>query len=48
MANEILNALLKEYEQKKLRAEIEADERKDALYKKIPRSLGIRGNIYEE
>ena len=45
MANEILNALLKEYEQKKLRAEIEADERKDALYKKIPKLQTLENEI---
>ncbi len=45
MANEILNALLKEYEQKKLRAEIAADERKEALYKKIPRLQVIENEM---
>ena len=36
MANEILNSLLKEYEQKKMREEIAADNRKEELYTKIP------------
>ena len=45
MANEILNALLKEYEQKKIRAEIEADERKEVLYKKIPRLQLLENEI---
>ena len=36
MANEILSSLLKEYEQKKVHAEIEAEKRKEALYDKIP------------
>ena len=45
MANEILNALLKEYEQKKVRAEIAADERKEALYKKIPRLQTLENEI---
>ena len=37
LANEILISLLKEYEQKKLREEIDAEKRKEQLYKKIPR-----------
>lgn len=37
MANEILNSLLKEYEQKKLNAELDLDRRKQNLYKLIPR-----------
>lgn len=37
MANEVLNSLLKEYEQKKLNAEIDLDRRKQNLYKLIPR-----------
>lgn len=37
MANEILNSLLKEYEQKKLTAELDLDRRKQNLYKLIPR-----------
>ncbi len=45
MANEILNALLKEYEQKKVRAEIAADERKEDLYKKIPRLQTLENEI---
>ena len=45
MANEILTALLKEYEQKKVRAEIAADERKEALYKKIPRLQILENEI---
>lgn len=45
MANEILNALLKEYEQKKVRAEIAADERKESLYKKIPRLQTLENEI---
>ncbi len=36
MSNEILHSLLKEYEKKKLRAELEAEKRKEQLYKKIP------------
>ena len=37
MSNEILSALLAEYEQKKLKAELNAEKRKDELYTKIPR-----------
>lgn len=36
MANEILNSLLKEYEQKKIKAELDAENRKNQLYKLIP------------
>ena len=37
MANDILNSLLKEYSQKKLKAELDAERRKEKLYKLIPR-----------
>ena len=37
MANEVLNSLLKEYEQKKLNAELDLDRRKQNLYNLIPR-----------
>lgn len=37
MSNEVLNSLLKEYEQKKLKAELDLDIRKQNLYKLIPR-----------
>lgn len=37
MSNEILNSLLKEYEQKKISAELDLDRRKQNLYKLIPR-----------
>ena len=37
MSNEVLNSLLKEYEQKKLQAELDLEKRKEELYKKIPR-----------
>ena len=45
MANEILTSLLKEYEQKKVKAEIEAEERKEALYTKIPRLQKLENEI---
>ena len=37
MANDILNSLLKEYSQKKLKAELDEEKRKEKLYKLIPR-----------
>lgn len=37
MSNEVLNSLLREYDQKKLKAELDLDERKKNLYKLIPR-----------
>ncbi len=38
MSNEILNSLLREYEQKKLKAELDLEKReKEQLYKLIPR-----------
>ena len=45
LTNEILNSLLKEYEQKKVREEIAAEERKEALYDKIPRLRNIENEI---
>ncbi len=45
MANEVLNSLLKEYEQKKLRAEIDLENRKETLYNKIPRLKQIEENL---
>ena len=37
MSNDSLNSLLKEYEQKKLNAELDLERRKETLYKLIPR-----------
>ena len=37
MSNEILNSLLREYEQKKLKAELDLEKRKEQLYKLVPR-----------
>ena len=45
MSNEVLNSLLKEYEQKKLRAEIDLENRKEALYNKIPKLKQIEENL---
>lgn len=45
MANDVLNSLLKEYEQKKMREEIAADNRKEELYTKIPRLKKLDNEI---
>lgn len=45
MANDILNSLLKEYEQKKFKAEYDADKRKENLYKKEPRLMEIEDEL---
>ena len=45
MANEILYSLLKEYEQKKLKKELDLEKRKEALYKEIPRLQKIQEDI---
>ena len=45
MSNDILNSLLKEYEQKKLKAELECDERKNNLYRLIPRLQEIDNEL---
>lgn len=45
MANEILNSLLKEYEQKKLKAELDLEKRKDYLYNRIPRLKQIENEL---
>ena len=51
MANDVLNSLLREYEQKKINAELDLEERKNKIYDLIPRlkeiddelnSLGIQ------
>ena len=36
MSNEVLNSLLREYEQKKLNAELDLEKRKTELYRKLP------------
>lgn len=46
MANEILSSLLKEYEQKKLNAEISLEKRKESLYKLIPRLEEIDNELH--
>ena len=45
MFNELLPTLLKEYEQKKLKAEIDLDKRKEELYSKIPELKEIEDEI---
>ena len=45
MANSVLNSLLKEYEQKKLKAEIDAQSKKDILYKQFPELEKIESNL---
>lgn len=45
MANELLNSLLKEYENKKLRAELDSEKRKDNLYEKFPKLKNIEDEL---
>ena len=45
MSNEVLNSLLKEYEQKKLKAELDLEKRKDNLYNNIPRLKQIEDDL---
>lgn len=45
MANDVLNSLLKEYEQKKINAELDLDRRKNNLYKLLPRLEEIDNEI---
>lgn len=45
MANEVLHSLLKEYEKKKLKAELDLEKRKEDLYLKIPRLQEIEDEL---
>ena len=45
MSNEILNSLLKEYEQKKLKSEIDLEKRKSDLYEKVPKLKEIEDEL---
>lgn len=45
MADEVLNSLLKEYEQKKLKAELDLEERKKNLYLLLPRLKDIEKEL---
>lgn len=43
MSNEILSDLLLEYDQKKRKAELDLEKRKQELYEKVPRLQEIEG-----
>ena len=45
MSNEILSKLLLEYDQKKRKAELDLDERKNELYSKFPRLQEIESEL---
>lgn len=45
MANEVLSSLLKEYEQKRLRAELNLEKRKEELYNAVPRLAQIEEEL---
>lgn len=45
MSNEVLNSLLKEYEQKKLHAEIDLEKRKEELYDSEPKLREIENEL---
>lgn len=45
MSNEVLNSLLKEYGQKKLKAELDLERRKETLYHNVPRLKQIEDNL---
>ena len=45
MPNEILNSLLKEYDQKKIKAELDLEKRKNDLYQKIPKLQQIEDEL---
>ena len=45
MANEVLDSLLREYEQKKLKAELDSDRRKATLYKDFPKLQEIEDEL---
>jgi DNA replication protein DnaC len=45
MSNEILNNLLKEYEQKRIKAELDLEDRKNSLYASIPRLKEIEDEL---
>ena len=47
MSNEILNSLIKEYEQKKLLAELDLEKRKNDLYKKVPKLKQIEEGFHK-
>lgn len=45
MSNEILNDLLKEYDKKRIKAELDLEERKESLYSSIPRLKQIEDEL---
>ena len=45
MSNEVLNSILKEYEQKKLNAELNLEKRKKSLYEQVPRLEKIEDDL---
>ena len=45
MSNEVLNSLLKEYEQKKVKAELDLEKRKENLYNHVPRLKQIEDDL---
>lgn len=45
MSDEILNSLLKEFSQKKLKAELDLEKRKEDLYNKVPKLKEIEDNL---
>ena len=45
MSSEVLNSLLKEYEQKKLKAELDLEKKKEDLYLKYPRLKEIEDDL---
>ncbi len=45
MANEVLKLLLKEYEQKRVRAELDLEKRKEELYNSVPRLAQIEEEL---
>ncbi|MCI8383645.1 MAG: hypothetical protein HFJ33_02075 [Clostridia bacterium] len=45
MSNEVLHSLLKEYEQKKLKAELDLEKRKKELYEKMPKLQQIEDEL---
>ena len=47
MSHEVLNSLLKEYEQKKIRAELDLEKRKEKLYQTIPQLQKIENELNE-
>ena len=46
MSSEVLNSLLKEYEQKKINAELNLEKRKENLYTLIPRLKEIDDELH--